>query len=431
MRKPLIRIAAALFGGMLALLIVAPIGVAFADTTARDVKSLDEAWFFRYRQPLEPVPDIDDPTGNNPDDIGKSTVRDRTNPYPVDTFHVGVNSGQLEALMYMNWDTYTLNTANGGTAGFEATITGGTVTFTDAGVTCASTAPESAPEPARQPRSCGSRNAQAAKMVACRATELVVEAQGGDFRDKYKYDAKDCTPLVPVKGATDPLQWTAKLDQFADTWKDPFKSFGIAVVPAPDQIAGEEPTEPQSTWHVAFHGRRTDVKDVKVTTADLKIKPQVLKIPDFPEFGAPLPPAPVAPSSGGTSTFTPGTTTTTPDTTSFESGTSGTTDPGFTTSTGTSTVIPDTSAPVAPVAEAPPAAAPPVAPPVAAVAPTQPVNASAPVTPAAIWLLPILGLSLAGALGWSLSQPVELATEREGAVSKLMKARRFGGGASA
>ena len=424
MRKPLIRGAAALFVGLLAAMLVAPVGTAFADTTVKGVKSLDEAWFFRYRQPLEPVPDIDDPTANNPDDIAKSTVRERTNPYPVDTFHVGVNGGQVEAVTYLNWDTYALN----GNNGLEAIITGGTVTFTDAGTTCAPAA-QGGPQ-----RSCGSRRPEAAKMVACRATELVVEAQGGDFRDKYKYDVKDCTPLKPQPAKEgEPLQWKADLAQFADTWSDPFKNTGIAIVPAPEAVAGDAPTAPQESWHVAFHGRRTDVENAKIITSDLTIKKQVLDIPDFgggfgPVGGGFTPTTPTTPTTGGGSTFTPST----GGGSTFTPSTGGSTGSSFTPSTGTSTVTSDTSVPVdtGVAAESAPAAAPPVAAPVAAPQ-TQPVNAPGPQTPKAIWLLPFLALSLAGALGWSLSQPVELANEREGAVSKLMKARRFGGRASA
>jgi hypothetical protein len=429
MRKPLIRIAAGLLGGLLAALAVAPAGLAFADTTATDVVALDEAWFFRYRQPLEPVPAevggvaIDDPSGNQADDIVKSEIRNRTNPYPGDTLHVGVNAGQPEAVFFLAWDLLALN----GNNGLTAIVTGGTVTFTDAGSTCLSQVPENAPEDARPGRNCGSRNVEDADMVACVATSLVVETQGGDWKDVYPYDKEECAPLEPVTVKEgEPAQWTVSLDSFADTWSDPFANNGIAIVPNPETIkpANEDAgvAEPAPTeWHVAFHGRRTDVKNAALVTSDLQIEKQ--KLPVFGPIGGPIgggsggtptyiPPAPTdtgstgssgytpaAPTTGGTSTYTPGTTT------------PGTTTPG--------TTVPG----AAPVAEvAPPAAAPPLA----AAPVTQPVNASGGKLPPAIWLLPLLGLSVAGALGWSLTQPVELAAEREGAVSKLMKARRLG-----
>jgi hypothetical protein len=408
-RKPMVRFAAGLIGGLLAALTVAPLGLAYAET-AQDVKMSDEAWFFRARQPLSPVPDIDDPTGNQPDDIAKATLRDRTNPYPPETLHVGVAGGEGEAVTYIALPLFDL------AGGIAPEVTGGTVTFTDAGATCANATTERT----GQTGSCGSRRPEAADMVGCAATELVVAAQGGDWQDQYDYDKKLCAPLKMVEGSN-PLQWKLDLAPFKSLWSDPLKNYGLAIVPNPETISGPNP---QQTWHVAFHANSTNVADAKLIVADLEyIKPDVPTFDTGSGGGVPAPPLDTPPATGGdTGISGTGTTTTTP----MDSGTS--------TTTSTAPISPTTgTAPPPDVAsaESAPQASAPVAAPAAAAPATTPAAATGPQTPKSLWLLPLLGLSLAGALGWSLSQPVELVTERQGAVSKLMRARRLSSSASA
>lgn len=405
-RKPMVRFAAGVLGGLLAALTVMPLGLAYAET-AKDVEMSDEAWFFRARQPLSPVPDIDDPTGNQPDDIIKAEVRNRTNPYPAETLHVGVAAGEGEAVTFIGLPLYDLG------GGLAPVVTGGTVTFTDAGSTCAGSASDATGEGS----SCGSKRPDAADMVGCAATELVVAAQGGDWQDQYEYDEKMCAPLELVEGS-DPLQWKLSLAPFKSLWSDPLNNYGLAIVPNPE-IAAPAPDE---SWHVAFHANSTNVEDAKVIVADVKYTK-----PEIPSFGSSDP--------GSTPTFDDG----------ASAPPAPASDPGYsdtgsspTYDSGTSTT---SSAPIAPPAEsapppaaadpAAPQAAAPAAPPAAAPPATAPVAATGPQTPKALWLLPLLGLTLAGALGWSLTHPVELVTERQGAVSKLMRTRRLSGPASA
>ncbi|MGH3666093.1 MAG: hypothetical protein ACRDU8_08420, partial [Egibacteraceae bacterium] len=268
--------------GLLATLPLSPVAAAPV-RTAKSVENAQAAWFFRYRQPAEDVPDVDDPTGNQVDDIAKSTVRDQTNVYRSrpDSLHVGVNVAQPEAFTYLSFPLLEL-----GTDGLDAVIVGGTVTFTDAG------------------RDFGSRRADAAEMVACRATELVITEQGGDWKQRYDFDAKARAPLKPVKQRDQaaPLRWRLDLGPFVKGWRPPAINHGLAIVPDP----ASKRAEPEQTWHVAFQSNAyqpdpdtpTDPRRMPIT-ADLRYRRQTLSVPDFDLPSNPLPPADPGPGDRG------------------------------------------------------------------------------------------------------------------------------------
>ncbi|HWH33134.1 MAG TPA: hypothetical protein VNU01_10745, partial [Egibacteraceae bacterium] len=158
MRRLLSRTVALLGAVFAALLVVTPLMIATAQTpqTAEDVLMQDEAWFFRYRQPLAPVPDVEDPAGAS--GIPKAEVRSRTStPFAPETLHVAVVSGEQEAITFLNLPLFEL-----ADNGLPPAVTGGTITLVDAG------------------SSLGSKRADVAEMVACLVTELFVAALRGD-----------------------------------------------------------------------------------------------------------------------------------------------------------------------------------------------------------------------------------------------------------
>lgn len=382
MRRVLSRTAALLGAVFAALLIVSPLMIATAQTptTAEDVLMQDEAWFFRHRQPLAPVPEVNDPAGAS--GIPRAEVRNRTTtPFQPETLHVAVVSGEQEALTFLNFPLFELTDD-----GMPPTVTGGNITLVDGG------------------SSLGSKRADAAEMVACLATELFVAAQGGDWADVPAYDCATRATVQLVEGST-PLTWTIDLAPFASAWSDPSMNYGIAIVPDPDSAT----PPPDQSWQVAFQAKdwappepspRDEVSPPPAKapiTADLRFVPQA-PLPGFDDSG----------TSGSVDTdFSGG---------SFDSG-SGDFGTGFT-DTG------NFEAPVPEVGEVP-AEEPVVNEEVAAPAPTDQEERGVRTNPA-VYLLPFLGLGLAGMLGYSLSHDPELPSERDGAVSKLMARRRAG-----
>ena len=383
--------------------LVLPVGAAFAATTtktAKDVIALEEAWYYRYRQPLEPVPQAPKEAGPLPtqQDNVEAQVRQRSNPYEAETLHVGINAGNPEARTVLYWDPFSL--ADGGLA----TIVGGSVKL-----------------PLVDTR--GVRNAENAQMIACMNVDLPTSDLAGEWKEQPKYDCKTSVPVKLVKDS-DPLTWTVNLDPFGKKWKaDPTTYAGIAVVEDPK--AAESPDS--STWHVAFAGQYNEKPDVEKVTADLTYEVEEFDFdfepPKVPEIEPP--PAEDFETGGGgfndDAGFGEDNTVAAPG--SGGGGFSAPADSGPAL-TGGSSAAPGVGGP-APAADSGPA-------PVAAEQPQaqQPV-AAAPVNeqkgiknPFGYWLLPVLGLILAGALGWSLSNPVELVNVREGAVSRLMRARR-------
>lgn len=228
MRRVLSRTAAMSAAVLSVLLILSPLVIATAQTpqVAEDVPMFDEAWFFRYRQPLEPVPDVDDPAGVG--GIPKATLRERTNPYPLETLQVGVVNGEEEAVTFVNFPLHEL------TDDFSPVhVTGGTVTFVDGG------------------SSLGSKRADEAEMIACLSLQLVPEVQGGDWKDLPEWDCATRSTLTLQEGSA-PMTWTVDLAPFASVWSDPAANYGIAIVPDPDSAR----PAPDQSWHVAFQAKR-------------------------------------------------------------------------------------------------------------------------------------------------------------------------------
>lgn len=389
MRRMFSRVAALAGAIASALLVVSPLMIATAATpqVAQGVQMQDEAWFFRYRQPAEGAPEVPDPSGNEVPAIAKATVRDRTNPYQAETLHVGIVSGEPEALTFLNFPLFELTDD-----GMPPVVTGGKITLVDGG------------------SSLGSKRADASEMVACLVTELFVAAQGGDWKDVPKYDCTTKTTVQLTEGSQ-PLTWTIDLAPFAAAWADPDRNYGIAIVPDPDSAT----PPPDQSWHVAWQAKAWQPPESSAPspnpppakapiTADLRFVP--VEIPGSSGGGD------AGASSGGSGGgFSSGG--------SFDSGSVG---GGF--DSGDSGAVEDAAAPTigdavtdeGGVDGGGDVAAPPV---------TRQEQRGVRTNPA-VYLLPFLGLGLAGMLGYSLSHDPELPTAREGAVSKLMARRRAG-----
>lgn len=383
MRRVLSRTAALLGAVFAALLIVSPLMIATAQTpqTAEDVLMQDEAWYFRARQPFAPVPEVNDPAGAS--GIPRAEVRNRANPYGPETLHVGVVAGEPEAATFLAFPLLELTDD-----GMPPVVTGGKITLVDGG------------------SGLGSKRADAAEMVACLATEIVVAAQGGDWEDLPTYDCATKATVQLVEGST-PMTWTIDLAPFTTVWGDPNSNYGVAIVPDPDSAT----PPPDQSWHVAFQAK--DWQPADPTPRD-QVSPQPEKAPVTADLRfVPQPPLPGFDDSGASGAVDGGSF----DSGSFDSGSSDFGTGGGFTDTGSF--------------EAP-------APAVEEVPAEQPVDenvAAPPVTPdekrgvrtnPAVYLLPFLGLGLAGMLGYSLSHDPELPSERDGAVSKLMARRRAG-----
>lgn len=386
MRRMLSRVAALAGAIASALLIVSPLMIATAATpqVAKGVLMFDEAWFFRVRQPTEGTPEVPDPSGNEVPAIAKATVRDRTNPYQAETLHVGIVSGEPEAVTFVNFPLFELTPD-----GMPPAITGGKITLVDGG------------------SSLGSKRADAAEMVACLASELAPAAQGGDWKDVPKYDCGTKATVQLVEGST-PMTWTIDLAPFAAVWADPNLNFGVAIVPDPDSAT----PPPDQSWHVAWQAKAWQPPEASPRD---EAQPPPAKAPITAELR--FVPVETADFGGDTDSSVGGGGVSSGSGFSAGSGYTGGFDSGDT-STGDSAEAPavgDFGGDAAP-ADSGDVVAPPV---------TRQEQRGVRTNPA-VYLLPFLGLGLAGMLGYSLSHDPELPTEREGAVSKLMARRRAG-----
>ena len=410
MRTPLIRAAAGTFIALWLLLMALPLTAA-ADTATK-VPNKEEAWFISKKEPLAELPQGDPtctlPTGCN---VAGNATRQQSG-HPEGTLVVAANAGDPDAQTFINFDSFVLPPG--------AVITGGTVNL----------------PVARDPEANNS-NAENAKMVACLVTGFIADGtDAGSFKDRPAWDEKVCEPVTQVKDAED-LTFTVNLDRFGKVWSSgtgalPPPVNGITLMVDPEI----EPPAPQETWRVVFNSRRraqqqTEREKKDNPAAETRMEYPAItstlqyKVVKLPGFGTPPPPPP-PPGGGGTITpsgstgggeFTPGTstTTTTPGSPGFSGGTGSVAPPS---SSSIDTPAGGAAAPVdVPVAAGgETAAAPTAASPVAA----QDVGISP-----AVWVMPVLALAMAGAMAWSLMHPVELAGNREGAVSRLMRTRRL------
>jgi hypothetical protein len=259
MRRAFRQAAAGFVGGLLAGVVVFPAAIALAEERAEDLQPSDEAFFLRYRDPMAPVP----PGGGVglPDEateIPRATVRDRTNPYNTETIHVGVNAGEEEAIAYIGL------TGTRDDLGFTVEITGGEIRL-----------PLSGFGPSN-------RNAEEADMVACLATELVVDAHGGSWETQYEYDCGTLAEVMLEEGS-DPPTWVIDLAPFVPAWQDPLVAPGIAIVPNPET----EQSAPEQTWHVSWQNRHyvpedDDDPDPRPITVALSY---IEEEDEFPDFG--------------------------------------------------------------------------------------------------------------------------------------------------
>lgn len=374
-------------GGLLATLMAGSM-VALAEEVAEDLEMSDEAWFFRHRDPIEPVPpgggvdELSDAT-----EIPRATARDQTNPYrnddnqPTETLHVGVNLGEEEAITFLGLPVTEL--------GASVEVTGGEVRLPISGFGGAQ-----------------ERNPEGADMIACVATDLVVDAHGGSWDSMYEYDCGTRSDVVLEEGS-DPLTWTIDLAPLAVAWTaDAAVPPAFAIVPNPET----ELSPPEQTWHVSWQNRHYQPGDGDPEKRPITVTLSYIE-EEFPEIG------------GGFDD---------PDTGDFGGGDFAAPAPGGTTGGGgqasfrpgaASGFSPPPAAPDPDIApgEEPAAEAAPADEPAAAAPPMEPVDIR---THPALYLLPFIAVGLAGLLGYSLAQQPVLPHSREGAVSALMRKRR-------
>jgi hypothetical protein len=190
--------------------------------TATGVTPTDEAWFFRFRQVLPELPEgVADPTGGF-FDVGRAEVRHRTNPFPLDTLHVGVLAGEPFARTFLGLSTFEVTDD-------MASIVGGVLRLVD--------------------NEEDSVNAAAADMVACLATDLVVPDDAGDWDAQPAFDCDVSSEAVLVEGA-DPLTWEIQLEPFAQAFADDLAP-GLAIVERTAAEGGAAP-DPRATWQVSL-----------------------------------------------------------------------------------------------------------------------------------------------------------------------------------
>lgn len=426
-RRP--RFGAAMTAGLLAGALLAPAVVAHAqegeERAAQDVEMGDENWFYRFRNvPREAPGELQD----GPAGPGLATVRGESNAYDRvppsgstgETLHVGVYAGQPEARMFLALPTLDLLTEDDEFG--DVVITGGELTLTDAGAEH------------------GSRAPQTADIIACPATEAVFGGRGSDWADMPGFDCATHAPVEPVEGS-DPLQFTIDLDPLAPAFESNPDAQVVALVERLVLDAGEEDpraAEPQS-WHLAVHSKLTCFTDERGApgeddlevdgqtcvdgqppTADLTYRVETLDVDfDFGEEGF----EDVEDAGNFDEDFDDGFSGDMPaDDVAFDEdfGEEGFAegDDAFGDDVGEDLTGGDELAEAAPgddTAAEPQTAGPDTA-------------ARAVRTPRALFLLPLLGLGLAGMLGYSLTRPPELPVAREGAVSALMNRRRLKGG---
>lgn len=397
MRTPLIRGSAGVIAAMLAFLLLLPMAVASA-ATAKNVKNGQEAWFMAKKELLK-EPTGEDPSCELPTECNASGTAQRQNTHPEGTLAVAAVNGEPDAQTFFSFDLP-----------FGAIVKDGKVTL-----------------PVAQDPEAESSNQrpEAAKMRACLVTGFITSDDAGAWGDKPAVNDKVCAPVKQEKA--DPLTFSFSLERLGKTWTQ--STSGVTIMVDPDQVSSPNPAE---TWRVLFNSRRRSeqkTQDAKEQgTQDAVSYPAITSTIEYT----------MASNSG----FGGGVVISTPPSGDFGGGgedfsTSGGTSGGGDFATGGGSSAGDFGA--APPADdggviEPPASAgePAVQEPVAAdQGAGQPV-AAGPAVPAnavgmspAVWIAPLLALALAGAFAWSLTQPVELAGQREGAVSKLMRARRL------
>ena len=401
MRTPLIRAGAGVVAAVMLLLVALPLTAAAATAT---VHNGDEAWFLAKKEFLKENPTGEDPTCGLPTDCNVSGQATRPAGHPENVLVVAANAGDPDAQTYFNFDTLALP--------FGAQVTGGTVTL-----------PVAKDPDARNMR------AGDAKMVACLVTGFIPGGgDGGSYADRPKWDENVCVPVKQAKPDPD-LTYTIDLERFGKEWGSGTMMNGITVMMDP---AIEQPA-PNETWRVVFNTKRRAEQETEkqkeqpeesrvaypAITSKLEYKVAKNTFPPLDDGGGDtgfdtgggggsFPP----PDSGGTDPGFSDTGTTTSE--SFDPGTSSApVDSGVIAPPASSAPPPVSTAAEPPLAAAPPAAAPAIVP-AAATGPS-----------IAVWLAPLIALALAGAMAWSLMQPVELAGAREGAVSRLMRTRRL------
>lgn len=238
-RLPAASALCALTLGMLAAL--APLAVAEAPAVDEHVVEgetiLDEAWYFRLREPASVSPEDpgDDPTGGWIG-VAEAEARGMTNPFPRNTLHVGVVAGQPLARTYLGLSQFAF------VDGQPAEILGGTLRLVD--------------------NEEHSVNAETADMVACSVDDLIVPDQAGVWDSQPPFDCDIRSEVTLVEGS-DPLTWEIDLAPFAEAFAEG-SSPGIAVVEAA-AVEDPDPTfmvppDPEATWHVSF--------DTSARTAD-------------------------------------------------------------------------------------------------------------------------------------------------------------------
>ncbi len=466
MRRPLTRFAAGVVGGLLAALTVAPMTVALAKT-AENVTNADEAWFLRNREPLAEAPG-GDPTCSTPLGCNASGQAQRPNEQPEGVLVVASNAGEPDAQTFFTFDLFDLP--------FGTLVTGGTVTLPVARdddarnfrpeeanmVACLTTGfvPSGVDAGAYGNRPEFDKDV-CTEVKQSSDDPLVFTVDLEVFGEKWA-DETSPTPNNGITLLQDPKITSPNPEE---TWRVVFNSTRR------NGPQGSDPEDfPKITSTIEY--RVPKPPEIETPPVDNDPPPPPLSEPvdgsgGEPEFqggdgdggfggGGDFGGGSGDPGSFGGATapsggFDTGTTTTGP----FDSGATGSFDSGTTASVEgvtppplnapvaadpgtTGTIAPPASTPqIAPPpavdssatttttpAQPPAGDAPQAAPPAAALPTTVPVGTQGPRTNPAWWLLPVLGVALAGALGWSLTQPVELANTREGAVTKLMRNRR-------
>ena len=406
MRTSLTRAASAVIVTMLLAWLALPMTAASAET-ARNVSNDAEAWFLNNKEPLTTLPE-GDPSCDLPTGCNVSGNATRSNPHPEGVLVIAANAGAEDAQTYFTFNTVDL--------GFDVTITGGTVRL-----------PVAVDPDARNV------NATMAQMVACLVTGISAPGgtDAGSYEDRPEWDKNVCVEVKLVDESPEAPVYQIDLERFGKVWGSGAKNNGITLMVDPSV----EPPAPDQTWRVAFNSaRRSDQKTeaekekpkeqrivYPAITSTLQYK--VEEVPCFfncpgddeeetnTDTGEEDDGGTTPPTTDGDDTYTP----------------PPSTDPG--TDTGSSGVPPTGTVP-------PPSntgtASPPPQPPVTAGTPLggdlagdTVQTAAPPGTSPAVWVMPALALAVAAAMAWSLMQPVELAGQREGAVSRLMRTRRL------
>ena len=397
MRIPLSRAAAGVFLAMLVAWLVLPIAAASA-ATASNVQNAEEAWFLENKEPLAGLPGgdpgCDQATGCN---LSGSAVR--PNPHPEGVLVVAANAGAPDAQTYFTFDTQDL--------GLGVVVTGGTVTL-----------------PVARDADARNVNAANADMVACLTTGFVPSGtDGGSYADRPTFDKNTCVPVKLTKDDPQAEVFSVDLTRFGKAWAAGTTNNGITLMVNPEIT----PPAPDETWRVVFNSARR----AQQQTVEQQKQPEEARI-EFPAITSKLQYTEPkiacffncggsgggGETGGGLGDTSGGDLST--DTGSTDTGSTGSFGSSGTPATGTGSVTPTTDTGTTPVT-------PPVAAGGAPVAPggTVATAANPPGISPAVWVTPLLAIAAAAAMAWSLMQPVELAGQREGAVSRLMRSRRL------